>query len=199
MVEVGLPVRLEKKHPSLNYDGSRPMRLLIFGGSQGARAVNNIVGSWVESLNGRGNQFEILHQIGSRDFSIWQERYANKHTEYLTYKEYINDMPERLAWADLVICRAGIGSVVEVAMAGKPALFIPLPTAADNHQVKNAEVLASKKAALLIEEKNLDSEKLDEAIENLRKNPQLLQNMMDQLKTFDYSKAPQQILDQLMK
>ncbi len=195
---VGLPVRLRKQKPSVTFNGERPFKILIFGGSQGARAVNLFIGEWVESLGSSAQEFSIFHQIGSRDFAIWQERYGHKHRDFLDYAEYIHNMPEMLEWADLVICRAGIGTVAEIAMSSKPALFIPLPTAADNHQVKNAESLVKKGAALMIEEKNMSLEKLNEAIVDLKNHPEKLKNLAHQLAEIDYSQAPDQILSPLM-
>ncbi len=197
---VGLPVRLAKKKPEMDYHPQkRALRILVFGGSQGARGINNIFGEWVKSLGDRAENYEIYHQTGHRDFSLWEKEYASQFESFLKYSAYINNMPERLDWADLVICRSGIGSVVEVAMAGKPAIFIPLPTAADNHQVYNAQVLSEEKAALLIEQKDLSVEKLDQVIENLRQNPESLKQMMEKLQEFDYSSAPREILNHLMK
>lgn len=194
---VGLPVRLNKLKPEVSYKKQRPFRILIFGGSQGARAVNERLGAWVESLGPQLSQFEIYHQIGARDFAIWQKRYGDKYQPHLTYTEYIHDMPQRLQWADLVICRAGIGSVAEVAMCSKPALFIPLPTAADNHQVKNAQSLAEKGAALMIEEKDLDSHKLNQVLFRLKDGPEELVQMAERLLSVDYSTAPEKILQSL--
>lgn len=196
---VGLPVRLSKLKPDLSYNGQRPFRVLIFGGSQGSRAINNIVGSWVESLGESGVNFEIFHQIGARDFSLWQERYAQKHSAFLTYTDYIHNMPEKLKWTDLIICRSGIGSVAEVAMSGKPAIFIPLPTAADNHQVKNAEVLVNKEAGFMLEEKGLTWQVLGNLIQELKKQPERLRKTMVNLEKFDYSQAQSQILNVLME
>ena len=199
VIQVGLPVRIKKTEAQLNYDGSGPLRILIFGGSQGARAVNNVVGEWVENLGDQASNFEIFHQIGNRDFELWEERYGKKYDSFLSYVPYIDDMPKRLSWADLVICRAGIGSVAEVAMASRPAIFIPLPTAADNHQVKNAKVLVNKGAALMLEEKELTWQKLGDIINKLKGTPGELLELMTQLKEIDYSDAQEQILKILMK
>ena len=79
-------------------------------------------------------------------------------------------MDQRYAWADLLVCRAGASTVAEVAASGKAALFVPLPTAADNHQLKNAEVLAKAHAAILIEQKDFDVATLDQTIRRLRQN-----------------------------
>ncbi|MEM7645780.1 MAG: undecaprenyldiphospho-muramoylpentapeptide beta-N-acetylglucosaminyltransferase [Pseudomonadota bacterium] len=195
---VGLPVRMNKIPASPSFQKDRPLRILIFGGSQGARAVNNVVGEWIESLENPVENFEIVHQVGAHDHKIWLERYGDRHVGFLRYSDYLDDMPERLQWADLVICRAGVGSVIEVAMTSKPTLFIPLPTAADNHQVKNAEVLVKKGGALMIEEKNLSPQKLGDAIEDLRQNPQKLHAMALNLNDFDSSQAPKDILGVLM-
>ena len=197
-VPVGLPVRLRKKNPSMTYDQTRPFQILIFGGSQGARAVNNLVGDWVESLSqSQRASLRILHQVGARDYDVWKERYSDKFADFLEYTGYIDNMPEKLDWADLVICRSGIGSVAEVAMAGKPAIFIPLPTAADNHQVKNAEVLSNDGAAILLEEKDAGPGVLGGVISSLQEEPQKLASMMKGLKSFDYSKAQEQLLRHL--
>lgn len=199
VTRVGLPVRIPKKPARMEYDGSRPFRVLIFGGSQGARAINNVVGDWIEHLNGQASDFDIFHQIGNRDIAVWNERYAEKHKGYLTYVPYIDDMPQRLDWADVVICRAGIGSVVEVAMSSRPTIFIPLPTAADNHQVKNAQVLVNKKAAQMIEEKDLNWEALGQMIQSLKEQPSQLMDMATHLKDIDYSNAQQEIINTLME
>lgn len=198
--KVGLPVRLAKKKPSMDYSSEkRPFRILVFGGSQGARGINNVFGPWVQSLGTQSKNYEIYHQTGHRDFSLWEKEYGDRFDGFLRYSAYIDNMPEMLDWADLIICRSGIGSVVEVAMAGKPAIFVPLPTAADNHQVHNAQVLAEEHAAMMIEQKELSVEKLDQVIENLRQNPVDLKAMMARLQEFDYSSAPKEILNQLMK
>ena len=198
VVSAGLPVRMEKKTPHLDYSGQRPFRVLIFGGSQGSRAINHVVGDWVESLGDQASAYDIYHQIGARDFSIWKERYGDKYKDSLTYVEYIDDMPTQLDWADVIICRSGINSTVEVAMSSRPAIFIPLPTAADNHQVKNAQALSERGAAMMIEEKDLNAEMLGKTLQELKENPSRLMDMMNQLKDIDYSHAPKEILSILM-
>lgn len=197
--QVGLPVRVQKKRPEFTYNGQRPFRILVTGGSQGARAVNNLVGDWVESLGDASKNYEIFHQVGARDHQVWLDRYKNKHDGFLTYSDYIHDMPEKLDWADLVICRSGVGSVVEVAMSGKVAIFIPLPTAADNHQVKNAQVLVERESGLMAEQKDLTGEKLGAMIETLRSEPARLKKMMGHLQSFDYTDAPKQIADNFIR
>ena len=195
---VGLPVRLPKRPPKAESWMDRPFRILIFGGSQGSRAINKVVADWVENLGDKSQEVEVVHQIGNRDFAQWHARYENKHQSFLTYTEYINDMPDKLDWADLVICRAGVGSVVEVAMASRAAIFIPLPTAADNHQFKNAEVLVNQEAAFMIEEKDFNWQALDSLIFDLKEDPIRLMRTMENLKNIDYSNAPDEIIQTLM-
>ena len=196
---VGLPVRMKKQKHRPVFSGQGPLKVLIFGGSQGSRAINKIIGQWIENLGDRGGDYKIFHQVGARDFSIWKERYSSKYHSFLKYTDYIQNMPEKLKWADLIICRSGIGSVIEVAMSCKPAVFIPLPTASDNHQFENAKVLVDANAAFIIEEKNLTWEKLHYFIEKLKNNPENLKQVVKNLEKFDHSKACQQIFDILMK
>ncbi len=196
---VGLPVRMKKEKPKLSFFGQRPFQVLIFGGSQGSRAINNIIGQWVENLGSASENYTIFHQVGSRDFAVWKKRYSSKYHSFLKYVDYIHNMPEKFRWADLIVCRSGIGSVVEVAMSCKPAIFIPLPTASDNHQFENAKALVDKKAAFMIEEKNLTWQKLHRFIEELKNNPENLGKTMECLEKFDHSLARQQIFDILMR
>jgi UDP-N-acetylglucosamine--N-acetylmuramyl-(pentapeptide) pyrophosphoryl-undecaprenol N-acetylglucosamine transferase len=195
----GLPVRIQKKPSQLNYDGRRPFRVLVFGGSQGARGINRVVGDWVEGLKEEAKGYQIIHQTGALDYSKWQQRYGDLHKDYLTYQAYIDDMPTQMDWADLIICRAGINSVVEVAMSSRPAIFVPLPTAADNHQFKNAQALVDQGAARLIEEKDLSQESLGQLVKDLKNNPDQLLEMTSRLKTIDYSGAQQEIVQTMME
>ncbi|MCB0378785.1 MAG: undecaprenyldiphospho-muramoylpentapeptide beta-N-acetylglucosaminyltransferase [Bdellovibrionales bacterium] len=197
--QVGLPVRMKKGSPGTSYDKNQPLNLLVFGGSQGSVAINEVVGEWVEHMGMQAPHYKILHQVGSRDFARWQKRYGEKYKHFLEYCEYIHDMPEKLKWADLVICRAGVGTVAEIAMSCRPAIFIPLPTAADNHQQKNAEALVNKQAALMILQKDFYWENLQRQVKELRENPQQLDLMKQNLMTIDYSKAPEQIIGALVK
>ena len=194
---VGLPVRFNSIAEGQPYTGDRKLRLLIFGGSQGARAVNQVVGDWVKNNPQMGEKIEIVHQVGQRDFHIWEKEYAENYNSFLTYQAYIHDMPEKLAWADLVICRAGIGTVAEIAMSRTPAIFIPLPTAADNHQQKNAETLVNRQASFMFLQKEFDHQTLQKKLEDILQNPQQLLTMKKQLAEIDYSQAPAKILQQL--
>ena len=196
---VGLPVRFPKTGMNQFYENTRPLNVLIFGGSQGARAINTVIGDWVENMADLKEKVRIVHQVGARDFSIWQQRYADKHKDFLEYADYIHDMPKRLEWADIVICRAGVGTVAEVAMSCTPAVFIPLPTAADNHQQKNAEVLVNRQASLMFLQKDFHWSLLNETVKGLVNDTEPLAHMKKELSKIDYSDAPVQIIESLME
>ncbi len=136
-----------------------PPTLLLFGGSQGAHALNvalmKALPALVESVPG----LRVIHQTGERDFSDVQAAYQNAAIP-VEVLPFIEDMAAAFGRADLLICRSGASTVAEITAAGKPAIFIPFPRAADDHQTKNAQALASRGAAMLIPESGLTPEKL---------------------------------------
>lgn len=175
---VGLPVRDSMKSVTREDLNNRKFRLLVFGGSQGARAINRVVADWVEQTNLEDGQIELVHQTGKYDYAEVAARYAKLKESgkamTATCFEYLHDMDVRFAWSDLMVCRSGASTVAEVAACGKAALFVPLPTAADNHQLKNAEVLQAAKSAIVIEQKDFTVSSLESTIQALRASPQRL-------------------------
>lgn len=154
----GVPVR--KEFFSQNQQPARNQpTLLVFGGSQGASAINKAM---LESLTDLGKalpQLHIIHQTGERDYKDAQAAYlqAGSSAEVLPF---INDMPHAFARADLLLCRSGASTVAEITAAGKAAIFVPFPHAADDHQLRNAESLARQGAAVLISQSELSPQKL---------------------------------------
>jgi len=128
--------------------------LLVLGGSLGARAINNF---WKENIEAFvQTDYQILWQCGTfyyKDCSQFINQIGNP--ENVSLQEFIYDMPEAYAVADLVISRAGALSISELSAAGKPVIYIPSPNVAENHQYKNAEVLSNAKAAILLKEKDI--------------------------------------------
>ena len=104
-----------------------------------------------------------------------------------------------MAWADFVICRAGASTVAEICACEKAALFIPLPTAADNHQQKNAEVLAVQGAARIILQRDLSESKLEEVIKDLIENPDRISLLEERVRDFQYPNAAERISRQLLE
>ncbi|MBW2269040.1 MAG: undecaprenyldiphospho-muramoylpentapeptide beta-N-acetylglucosaminyltransferase [Deltaproteobacteria bacterium] len=124
-----------------------PFRLLVFGGSQGARQLNDAM---IEAAPALGRHIQIFHQTGPAD----QERVTRAYAAAGVQAEVVAfepDMPGRYAWADLALCRSGALTVAELALAGLPALLVPYPYAADDHQRANARALADAGAGRLLD------------------------------------------------
>jgi UDP-N-acetylglucosamine--N-acetylmuramyl-(pentapeptide) pyrophosphoryl-undecaprenol N-acetylglucosamine transferase len=143
--------------------------LLVVGGSQGARAVNELVCAMVPLLARRGPLPRIVHQSGPGDFDRTRERYAAAGVTDpgLDVRAYIEDMPSELAKASLVIGRAGALTLAELAIVGCPAILVPLPTAADDHQTANAREMAAAGAAVVLPQNEATAEGLAELVASL--------------------------------
>jgi len=152
----------------------RPFRLLVFGGSQGARQINEAMIEAVASLD--TDSFEIFHQTGAAD----RERVADAYEKAgvaAEAVEFTGDMPDRYSWADLAICRSGALTVAELTMAALPALFVPYPYAADDHQTANATALAEVGAARVLDPRSFTGFGLAAEIRDLFAEPALLESM----------------------
>jgi len=165
------PVKEEIKERSKN--------ILIVGGSLGAQVLNQVVPQSFKQLLSLYSDVNIYHQTGKGKnaeviASYEQTLIASKKVQV---SEFIEDMAAIYQWADVVICRAGALTVSEVAMAGKAAIFVPLPHAVDDHQTKNAQYLVSRNAAKLLPQAQLTPEKLIEQLVELFSEEQILINM----------------------
>ncbi|MCX7978249.1 MAG: hypothetical protein N2578_04535, partial [Bdellovibrionaceae bacterium] len=168
----------------------RPFRILMIGGSQGAQSLNRIVAEAFAKLSESG-EFEILHQTGQLDYENVKHRYGSLPN--IRAEPFLYDMEKHLAWADLLVCRSGASTVAEIAAAGRPAIFVPLPWAADDHQKKNAEVLVRSEAALMFEQRALSPELLVRAIKELFAQPETLRKMAKNVKQFHQPGAANRI------
>jgi UDP-N-acetylglucosamine--N-acetylmuramyl-(pentapeptide) pyrophosphoryl-undecaprenol N-acetylglucosamine transferase len=141
-VVTGNPVRREFfEIPSRERD-STVLSLLVFGGSQGAHAINQAMIEALPELDSMREGLRIIHQTGEKDFEITAAAYAGAGWgEQVDVRRYIDDIVQSFAVVDLVVCRAGATTTAELIAAGKAALMIPFPFAADDHQRKNAEAL----------------------------------------------------------
>lgn len=146
----------------------KPLHLLVFGGSQGARQLNENVPEAVARL-AKGS-VQVFHQTGEADRAAVAARYAELGipSEVVAFER---DMPKRYAWADLAICRSGALTVAELALAGMPALLVPYPFAADDHQSANARALEEAGAARLVSARPLDVHALAQTIAELVATP----------------------------
>jgi UDP-N-acetylglucosamine--N-acetylmuramyl-(pentapeptide) pyrophosphoryl-undecaprenol N-acetylglucosamine transferase len=127
-------------------DGASGVGVLVFGGSQGAHAINVAMVEAAPQLAAGGAHLRITHQTGERDVELVKTAYQRAGLDALV-EPFLYDMGRRLGDADLIVCRAGATTLAELTAAGKPALLIPLPTATDDHQRRNAEALAAAGAA----------------------------------------------------
>jgi len=172
--------------------------LVVFGGSQGAHAINVVVMQCASQLLTRNPQLRIVHQTGERDFGEVETAYAPLGGRAQAHR-FIDDMPTAFAGASLLICRSGASTVAEVAASGKPAIFIPFPRAADDHQKRNAEALEKAGAAVMIDESKLTSEILIEAVTSLLADPDRLHKMAKAARSMSHPDAAQEIAEMAAK
>jgi UDP-N-acetylglucosamine--N-acetylmuramyl-(pentapeptide) pyrophosphoryl-undecaprenol N-acetylglucosamine transferase len=140
-----------------------PPRVLIFGGSQGAHAINVAMVEAAPGLAARSLGLEITHQTGERDLEFVKDGYRRAGLP-ARVEPFLFDMAREMKLADLVVCRSGATTIAELTASARPSIFIPLPTAADDHQRVNAEVLVKAGAAQMIEQRELTGERLADRI-----------------------------------
>jgi UDP-N-acetylglucosamine--N-acetylmuramyl-(pentapeptide) pyrophosphoryl-undecaprenol N-acetylglucosamine transferase len=145
------------------------VRVLVFGGSQGAHAINVAMVAAAARLAADGTHLRLTHQTGERDVEMVRTAYRQAGFS-ADVEPFLYDMGRRLRQADLIVCRAGATTLAEITAAGKAAILIPLPTATDDHQRKNAEALVVKGAARMIEQRSLTGELLATEIVALARN-----------------------------
>ena len=153
---------------------NEPLKVLIVGGSLGAKVLNDLLPIVMKDLD--SDQYQIIHQSGKGHFNKLQNDYQKSQIK-ADVREFIDDMDQVYDWADLVVCRAGALTVAEVAIVGLPAIFVPLPHAVDDHQTKNAQNLVVKQGAILIAQKDLNKDRLREYLIRFRSSKQLLTEM----------------------
>jgi UDP-N-acetylglucosamine--N-acetylmuramyl-(pentapeptide) pyrophosphoryl-undecaprenol N-acetylglucosamine transferase len=170
--------------------------LLVFGGSQGAHAINEAMIRCLPELQRQAPGVHIIHQTGERDYNDALAAYQSSSSaggESAEVFKFIEDMPAAFARADLVVCRSGASTVAEITAAGKPAIFVPFPRAADDHQRVNAEALAREGAAVVVEESKLEGVWLAETIAALLGDPQRLQLMSEAARELAHPNAARDI------
>jgi UDP-N-acetylglucosamine--N-acetylmuramyl-(pentapeptide) pyrophosphoryl-undecaprenol N-acetylglucosamine transferase len=152
--------------------------ILVFGGSQGAHAINEAMIAALPLLKKVKDELQLTHQTGEADFAKVSARYAESvWRERATVRKYIDNMVEAFAEVDLVICRAGATTTAELIAAGKASVMIPFPLAADDHQRKNAEALDAAGAGKMILQQDLSAERLAEEITTLVREPEKITTM----------------------
>jgi UDP-N-acetylglucosamine--N-acetylmuramyl-(pentapeptide) pyrophosphoryl-undecaprenol N-acetylglucosamine transferase len=181
---VGTPIRREfLVHPDDSVSTKQNGRhLLIFGGSQGAKAINSAVLEGLPFLSQRLPGLTITHQTGEGDFERVSAVYRTLGIQAKVVP-FLYDMPAVLRTADLVVARAGAMTIAELTACGKAAILIPLPTAIYDHQMKNAHTMEAAGGAIVLPQADLTGVKLGEMIETILSDPQRLRKM--QRKSFE--------------
>ena len=167
-----------------------PGSLLVFGGSQGARVLNQAMIDAIPKWKELG--IRIRHQTGERDFERIDAAYKQAGFP-AEVSRFIDDMPSAFAQSDLVVCRSGASTVAEIAAAGKSAIFVPFPFAADDHQLKNAEAFEKAGSARLIRESELTPERLGNDVGDLLGRPAVLAEMSAHARKLSHREASHEI------
>jgi UDP-N-acetylglucosamine--N-acetylmuramyl-(pentapeptide) pyrophosphoryl-undecaprenol N-acetylglucosamine transferase len=193
-VVTGNPVRREFFEVPPKSRGEK-FHVLVFGGSQGARAINNAMADALHPLARFNGYLSITHQTGEADFERLRDVYANSNFAIADVRPFISDMPAEFAKADLIISRAGATTCAELTAAGKASIMIPLPTAADDHQRKNAEALESGGASKMILQTDLTPEKLAGEISKMIEQPDAVDAMERAAKAMGREDAAEKTAD----
>lgn len=207
---VGNPIRkgllagkMEKAGQPFKLQGGRPL-LLILGGSQGAQKINSLVAKALPRLIAK---YEIIHQCGSQNLKSFQQELKEVYgiesqtQDWYHLKGFLNQEEETQAYAaaDLIIARAGSGTIFEIAAIGKPAILIPLPQAAFAHQHKNAFEYARTGGAVVLKQANLTPHLLENEIRHVLETPGLAQKMSQAALSFAQPDAADKIADEILK
>lgn len=170
--------------------------VLVFGGSQGAKKINDTM---VEFINdGKKLGYQVIYATGAKNYDEVVSKIKTDNKNFRIEK-YIYNMPEVMAAADLVVCRSGALTVTEIAIVGVPSIMIPFPYAAENHQYYNAKALEDAGAGIIIEEKDLTKEFLEKNINEVIFNENKLNEMSSNAKKIGDNKALERIEKEIEK
>ena len=199
---VGNPVRKTESVESddtLNLDNFDPNKftILVTGGSQGAGSINTAFTDTL-ALMDNTDRFNIIHQTGIKDKPKIIQKYKNLKIN-ATAKAFFHNMPQLLDMADLAITRAGAGTISELCINGLPAILVPFPHAADDHQTFNAKALEEKDAVVMIKDSDLTGSVLKETLEGLIGSKERLDHMAEKLKHLAMPDAAEKIATTILK
>jgi UDP-N-acetylglucosamine--N-acetylmuramyl-(pentapeptide) pyrophosphoryl-undecaprenol N-acetylglucosamine transferase len=189
--------RITDHEPRATEHGPRITRVLIFGGSQGAHAINVAMVAAAPRLAAAGG-VDLTHQTGERDLELVRRAYGEQGLP-ARVEPFLFDMDRQMKGADVIVSRAGATSIAELTAAGRAAILIPLPTATDDHQKKNAEVLARANAAELIEQKDLTGALLADRLLALARDPARRLAMANAARAFARPDAAKAIVDKALE
>ncbi len=198
----GNPVRAEFFDGSATskseHRNSKFPRVLVLGGSQGAHAINVAMVAAAPQLARAHGGIEIVHQTGERDLGVVREGYERAGITARA-ESFLDMVAREMTAADLVICRAGATTLAELAALGRPAVLVPFPRATDDHQRKNAQVLADAGAAALLDERQLSGDSLAGVVGTRLIDRARLAAMGDAMRRFARPDAAQRIVDRVLE
>jgi UDP-N-acetylglucosamine--N-acetylmuramyl-(pentapeptide) pyrophosphoryl-undecaprenol N-acetylglucosamine transferase len=196
---VGNPVRdevlalREQPYPALGEDGI--FRVLVTGGSQGASVLSRVVPEGLGMLPEHfRRRLQVTQQCRAEDIEQVRARYAALGIP-ADLATYITDMPDKLAWAHLVIARAGASTIAELTAAGRPAILVPLPTATDDHQTANSREMVSVGGARMISQRNFNAVELAKQMQKLGLEPEALANAASRARAVGRPNAASDLAD----
>lgn len=173
--------------------------VLIMGGSQGAQAINNAVAEALPELLNQESPVQIIHQVGDKNLDAYRLQLGEelvKHPRYFL-RAYFEDLSTAYAASDLTVCRAGAMTIAELTVTGLPAVFVPYPFAAADHQRHNAEYLEDRGAAIVLSQKDLNSQSLQASIAKLLSDNEQLQNMRHAMRALGKPQAAADLAEQV--
>ena len=171
------------------------VRLLVLGGSQGARALNEAVPKALAQI---GQKFSVRHQCGEKQVADAEAAYAQAGVE-ATVEAFISDMAAAYAWADVVVCRAGALTLAEVCAVGVASVLVPFPQAVDDHQTRNAQYLVDHDAAILLRQDTQLADNLTGVLRDLAANPSRRLSMARAARSLARPDAAQRVADAVLK
>ena len=194
-VVTGNPVRREFFEIPARQRDPNEFSILIFGGSQGARAINNAMTAALPLLEELKTRVQITHQTGEADFESVTAAYRAASWDRVNVTKYVDNMVKAFGEVDLVICRAGATTTAELIAAGKASVMIPFPLAADDHQRKNAEALHAAGGTKMILQADLSAERLAKEIKTLVAQPELVTAMEESSRSLARGDAAVAVVD----
>ena len=199
-LDVGTPVRPSFRcteygmsRKVLGFEIDKPL-ILILGGSQGARGVNNLVMQAINQIP----EVQVLHLCGPNDLNEVQESYASR-SHISRVHSFLSEMPEAMAAATLAVTRAGASTLAELAAAGVPSILLPLPNSVDKHQIANAQAVAEMGGGIIAEETMTSPQQLCSMISALLNNKAKLSLMSENMKKLDRPNAAKEIAARILE
>jgi UDP-N-acetylglucosamine--N-acetylmuramyl-(pentapeptide) pyrophosphoryl-undecaprenol N-acetylglucosamine transferase len=199
VVKVGNPVRASvvtlrtDAYPAPAADGE--LRLLVLGGSQGARILSQVVPEAIARLpETKRARLSVVQQCRQEDLALVRETYAAYRVRSVL-EPFFDDLPERMAWCQLLISRAGASTVAELAVAGRPAILVPFAAATDDHQAANARMLAAAGGAWMMREDSFKPESLAARLEFYLRQPAILTRAAERARELGVPDAADRLAD----